>query len=210
MVQVRDNGGVCQLAVPLGVFALAAARSGNHNNSATEFKTPGCTPPCAATVRAFNTIRRPKIAPGLMLINTKSRQITVNDASFSRVAHHPTAETDQFNQDDWSGAAGQFRQRNWPKVAVATASNGVERHSQSRCGVARRVAAAAASNRSESHPIAVNRTELKSMFTDFRDLGRAGNGGNSCLIVPNRVIRIKRGDRPTFPEVQACQSEISR
>jgi len=101
MGQVRDNGKVCRLAVPPGVFALSNRGVGKSRQFSHRIQTPGGTPPRAATLRAINIARRPKTAPDLTLNNSRSRQITVN---------------------------------------------GVERHSQSRCGIARRVAVATASN----------------------------------------------------------------
>ena len=101
MVQVRDNGKVCRLAVSRGVFAPPNRCVGKSQQFSHRVQTPGGAPRRAATFRAIMAARRPKILPVLTLDNGQSRRITVN---------------------------------------------GVERHSQSRCGNARRVAMAMASN----------------------------------------------------------------
>ncbi len=83
MVQVRDNRKVCRLAVSLGVFALPNRGVGRSKHFSNRLQAPGCTARGAGTIRAITASIRRKLPFGLTPNNTKSRQITVNCASFS-------------------------------------------------------------------------------------------------------------------------------
>jgi len=98
MVQVRDNGKVCRLAVPPGVFALPNRWSGESQQFNNGMQAPLGIPPCPVMIRTITESRQPEIPSGLTPDNAQSRQITVNHAYFSRIAHQPVAAADQVNQ----------------------------------------------------------------------------------------------------------------
>jgi hypothetical protein len=82
MVQVRDNGKVCRLVVPPGALRLRNRCIGKSQQFSHRVQTLEGTPFRAATFGAIMAMKRPKIPTFLTLMNTKSRQITVNHASF--------------------------------------------------------------------------------------------------------------------------------
>jgi hypothetical protein len=85
MVQVRDNGKVCRLVVPPGALRLRNRCIGKSQQFSHRVQTLEGTPFRAATFGAIMAMKRLKIPTFLTLMNTKSRQITVNHASFFRI-----------------------------------------------------------------------------------------------------------------------------
>jgi len=181
MVQVRDNGKVCRLAVPPGVFALPN-RCVGKSQFGNRVQTPGGTPRRAVTIHATTTTRRPRISPVLTLNGVErhsqsrcgiapanagvasnhggSRWITVNHASFSRITHQPLPGAGKVNLGKSRlipvNPASQFFRLPEMSPPLPPPS----RRSRFRVrGIARMVAAAAASNRTQSQWIAVNRTQ---------------------------------------------------
>ena len=98
MVQVRDNGKVCRLAVPTGVFALHNRGVGKSHQSSNGVQTSLGAARCAATLPVIAAHRPSKHSPVLTMDHGQSRQITVNDASLSRIAHQRFAGAGKVHQ----------------------------------------------------------------------------------------------------------------
>jgi len=195
MVQVRDNRKVCRLAVSMGVLALPNRCLGKSQQFGHRVQIPAGMCRRARTLRTVKTTRRPKIALGLTLNNTKSRQITENRASFSRIGHQPFAGADQVHQGKFRlipvNPASQFFRL--PKISpplhppsppdkTSPASAGLP------AGWSRR-RPAIAPDRTQSHWIAVN----QSRSNQFSALG---SGATRLLpSIPDRV----RCCPPTLP-----------